>query len=137
MTATDGVTARLWAEAMAAAQAAEMSVDFVWERQNYKALVGALRGTLDSGCPGCGVAYRTATDVSLVHRAPPRHPHDWERLHAINVRLLCGACAQAIATHGYAAWLDSFPIELPSARPSATRRRQRAPAGRGRRDRSP
>jgi hypothetical protein len=113
MTATDGSTAAVWQEAIAAARAADVSVNFFWEDMNYKALVACFRGTLESGCPGCGVAFRTEADVYLIHLVPPRHAQDWARLHARNVGLLCGACAQAVTTQTYGAWLDSHAVPEP------------------------
>jgi hypothetical protein len=116
MNATDGSTASVWHEATAAARAAGVSVGFFLEDMNYKALVALFRGTLRSGCPGCGVAFRTEAEVYLTHLVPPRHAQDWARLHARNVSLLCGACAQAVTTQTYGAWLDSHAIPAP-ARP--------------------
>ena len=105
-----------------------MSVDFFWEDMNYKALVAAFRGTLRSGCRGCGVAFRTEADVCLIHLVPPRHAQDWARLHACNVGLFCGACAQEVATQTYGAWLDSRAIPQETAgRPGGATRRRTEP----------
>ena len=72
-------------------------------------------------CEAHGEPLRSASDVSPVHLEPPRHPQDWERLHARNVHLFCGACAQAVTTHGFAAWLDRQ-----AARAGGSRRRDRS-----------
>jgi hypothetical protein len=98
---TDAVTARVWHEAVAAADAAGgagVPVDVFRTLQNYRARVSQLRAWLAAGCQGCGAAFRTPADVRFTY---------WERLPASHVYFACGPCAAAITRLGFRAWRET------------------------------
>lgn len=44
--------------------------------------------------------------MQIEHIEPPRNQHDWARLHARNLRMLCGSCNRTKGHKPYAVWLD-------------------------------
>jgi hypothetical protein len=51
-------------------------------------------------------SFLNERDVQLEHIEPPRHPQDWARLHARNIRVLCGSCKRTKGRDPFAEWLD-------------------------------
>jgi len=66
------------------ARRAGVALDFFWVNMGYRALVPYYRAALspDGLCLSCGHPYDNERDIQIEHRAPPRHPQDWARLHA-------------------------------------------------------
>jgi hypothetical protein len=91
-----------------AAQRAGTSREFFWTQMNYRALVPVLRAlmTAEGLCQACGHPFRNERDTQIEHCEPPRSATDWARLHARNVRLVCGSCNRTKAKKPFADWLD-------------------------------
>lgn len=101
--------ARALIEGRAAHRARKSGVtkDFVMVELNYESLVSPMRAAMDDGlCTNCGHPFLNERDIQLEHRAPPRAPSDWARLHARNVGLVCGSCNNSKGTKPYENWLD-------------------------------
>lgn len=87
-------------------------LDFIWVNMNYRSLVAKYAGLLlalaqgDAYCQSCGHHFDNERDIQIEHRAPPRHPQDWARLHARNLDFLCTACNGTKTDKVYEAWLD-------------------------------
>ena len=85
---------------------------FVWSELDYRSLVPVIEASMTEGalCLGCGQPFANELDIEIAYCEPPRDNHDYARLHAANVFLLCTSCARGKAV---AAWLDEA-IHLPS-----------------------
>ncbi len=92
--------------AAVAARRAGESRDFFWQQMNYSALVERFRTELTVPCLSCGHTPRDEGDVQIEHIEPPRHQMDWARLHARNIRFLCGSCNRTKSDKANADWLD-------------------------------
>jgi len=84
----------------------KIGIDFVMGALNYRCLIPMVRAGLawpdESFCPNCGSPCKPEFD----HRAPPRHPRDWARLHARNIGPLDHECNSSKGDISYEAWLD-------------------------------
>ena len=94
--------------AAVAAHKAGVSTEFFWIQMNYLALVPEMRAHMsDEGrCKNCGHAFLNERDIQIEHIQPPRHNHDWARLHARNLRLFCGSCNRTKSGKDFSIWLD-------------------------------
>lgn len=83
---------------------------------NYRALVPIMRAmmTPEGLCLNCGHDFVNERDIQIEHLEAPRSKQDWARLHARNLRLLCGSCNRTKSDKPYPVWLD----EQESARKS-------------------
>jgi hypothetical protein len=90
-----------------AARKAGETTEFFMVQMNYRALVPWLRAMMgeEGLCLACGMAFRNERDVQIEHCEPPQHRQDWERLHARNIRLLCGTCNKTKHSKVFAEWL--------------------------------
>lgn len=86
----------------------KIGIDFVMGALNYKSLVPMVRATIawpdECLCPNCGSTFDKP--IELDHRAPPRHPRDWARLHARNIGPLDHECNTSKNDMSYEPWLD-------------------------------
>jgi hypothetical protein len=91
-----------------AATKAGCSREFFWVQMNYRNLVPILRAamTKESQCLGCGHAFLNERDIQIEHIEPPRSLTDFARLHARNLRLLCGSCNRTKGPKSFTIWLD-------------------------------
>jgi hypothetical protein len=89
-----------------AARRAGTSFQFFWEQMNYSALVERFRTELTSRCLSCGHKYLNERDIQIEHIEPPRDETDWARLHARNIRFLCGSCNRTKSNKQFHDWLD-------------------------------
>jgi hypothetical protein len=110
--------------AQGAASKARTTTEFFWVQMNYRALVAPFRALMSEEglCQGCGHRFVNERDIQIDHCCPPRHAHDWARLHARNLRFSCGSCNNTKATKDFADWLD----EQESARLSNLEPEERA-----------
>jgi hypothetical protein len=104
---------------------AGVSPTFFWINMNYRALLPVFRSLTakDALCPNCGHAFLNERDIQIEHRAPPRHPKDWARLHARNLGFFCHSCNGTKGNKPYDPWLD----EQEAARLSNEHHRRMAP----------
>ena len=111
--------------ARAAATKYGKSFEFFWIEMNYQSLVPVLRAlmTPEGLCQGCGHKFVNERDIQIEHIEPPRHDHDWARLHAGNLRLFCGSCNRKKGNKAFDQWLD----EQESARISNLKNPTEAP----------
>jgi hypothetical protein len=81
---------------------------FMWLDMNYQALVPVFRAmmTEEGLCTSCGHPFDGESDITIEHREPPRHAHDWARLHARNLDLGCRGCNSRKKDKQYSDWLD-------------------------------
>jgi 5-methylcytosine-specific restriction endonuclease McrA len=81
---------------------------FFWNNMNYRALVPVFRAmmTEEGLCTSCGHGFEGENDITIEHREPPRHAHDWARLHARNLDLGCRGCNSRKNDRVYSDWLD-------------------------------
>jgi HNH endonuclease len=105
---TDRPKAVIEQRARSAASKASTSFDFFWIQMNYRALVPELRALMtDEGlCKGCGHRFMNERDIQIEHIEPPRFEKDWARLHARNLRLVCGSCNRTKGNKPNSEWLD-------------------------------
>lgn len=85
-----------------------MTTEFFWTQMNYNSLVEVLRALMSKKgiCQGCGHAFVNERDIQIDHRDPPRHQHDWGRLHARNLCFLCASCNNTKGAKPSLTWLD-------------------------------
>lgn len=85
-----------------------VSKDFMLVEMNYRALIAPMRAMMSNEglCLNCGHEFLNERDIQIEHRAPPRHPQDWARLHARNLWLACTACNASKGAKSYEFWLD-------------------------------
>lgn len=106
----DRPTAIVRDRAATRAHKAGVSVEFFMVNMNYRALIPDLRTALSGEglCHNCGEAYAGQGDVHIEHIRPPRDERDWERLHARNLRLLCGSCNRVKGRKEFDPWLEEM-----------------------------
>jgi hypothetical protein len=75
---------------------------------NYRALVPVFRALCGAEglCLSCGHPFEGERDIQIEHKSPPRHVHDWARLHARNLGFFCGNCNGPKTDKEYDRWLD-------------------------------
>lgn len=86
---------------------AGVSLESFWVQMNYPAFVEPLRTQFGPRglCVSCGHKYLNETDVQIDHIEPPQHDQDWARLHARNLRIVCGSCNRTKGKKPFAVWL--------------------------------
>lgn len=94
--------------ARAGARKAGVTTEFFMVEMNYQALTALLRELMDPRaiCLDCGRRFVNELDIQIDYIHRPAHAQDWARLHAENVRLVCGACVRARGGMPFEAWLD-------------------------------
>jgi hypothetical protein len=94
--------------ARSAAAKAGVSFEFAWTELNYRALVADMRAKLspEGLCNGCGHKFLNERDIQIEHIEPPRSDQDWARLHARNLRLVCGSCNRTKGKKPFLDWLE-------------------------------
>lgn len=94
--------------AQTAAHKAGKTTEFFMVNMNYESLVPELRAMMtDEGkCKGCGHEFVNERDIQIDHILPPRHPLDWARLHARNLRTFCQSCNGTKSDKPFDVWLD-------------------------------
>lgn len=105
----DPATAIILSRAADRARISGVPRGFVMEKLNYWSLVAPLRAILadpSAVCQNCGHTFDGRRDTQLEHIEPPRGPDDCARLHARNIRLLCGSCNNTKGKMPFAVWLD-------------------------------
>src|SRR5215472_10194657 len=84
------------------------TVQFFMTQMNYQTLVPVLRGLMSPKalCQSCGHPFFNELDIQIDHYYPPRHPQDWERLHARNLLMICTSCHYSKGDKPFQVWLD-------------------------------
>jgi hypothetical protein len=94
--------------ARTAAAKAGLSLEFFMTHMNYRALIPHMRAMMTSEglCLSCGHLFDSERDIQVEHIEPPRSEQDLARLHARNIRLMCGSCNRTKSDKPFAQWLD-------------------------------